>query len=1431
VCGCSPREALVSYALNWINTQLDTGGNDTPVIPEDCSTILSKGILAALTSKNVQLFNETIIMISKYAEKLNSQEESPDPVTLDFFLTLTAIPNANQISIMAIHHHAASHPESVLNAMTRSVSTMSLNDVLALHSCVLKSSLPPDIMKTLFSNTVQQLCLRPVAPFEKESITFMLQSVVSKFPEAAIDPLLSMIESEDPITLKQALRHIIGFGEYHSSMLVMEHFKSILVSASPVGQMVFLWECTSMLIDPEHSDRSPWTKEDEVRGLISHWSTTVIELLNEGVFAESKTPVLTILGKFLFEILKNTPPTNERPLWTDEVLKWAQRSESDILDKVLWDDFFDIYNIDIDHGPGMEIHEDETVNDLVAPDVCPWGSACLTLDDKFNVVNGRDKHAPPGFSAAFARRFSGRTPCIRDDLSAVTLLLIERLSQYLVDKELQTLASLPWRKLSYDKNQHVIKAAAVMMMMQAQQFPTVVRELLCTEMYSQQSTVRSLGLKRFGNLWRHREHLSRVYVVTYQSMEKPVTLPDPIVGLVSDEDLATKGQELMLPPIFGIAVSPIIDLCQDESTAVSMLARKVLRMCLADDTELIMRVTFEQVGYVGDMARSQMIARCISIIQQLHQPPAIYVCLLFNFVITLLVEWQQSGSAFVLPFDTLRCVTLLIGLVPHMNYIRLKDIRATARAPFLIQPLDLTLEFETDKTRHTSAEEVRGLLADHFLQHVTDTAKFTSVFPNDERPHKHQQLREVQAVMGELVHQAKLIFALRILQEFPDQQVDMKNKLLAEGQHLLQEQLIDCYRSHTEAKSRDDGIKRKEVDSMFVFQEIKRVIPATFHHVLSQTTHTTQYLWLLLGKLLLPCWNDCGFSEDDKSVHTLVGIITCLNMIILKHSTLLHSVVEAVTVYCQLVLQHYRFFREDGYRHCIHVLAKVYEMRMDHSEIKACLEFMFGHFYRVHGQAFLLQALACLGPTVVGDVLKTDSRSIVSLISSLRMSSDQSKYNHLCWTPQLTGEAHFNLEEVVKTLVCLVIHSPTLPGTAVFFEMLEHLISGLQQHPDWEGLGQGQKFLSSLKKLLESLDPRVYNINFGAIPTRFKVCLFRYVQRLGKIDAMIYNKYYHIAHECVASLLTDAFERDQELAVNWLHEYCEDFICHIDRQKYEVFGPIRTLITSCLEVFRKAPVWGAWASVFHSLTGILREHPDVCDFIAKDVLETVADTLWKYDMVEPRVVLSAIELFSFVACRETGLTTCVPVPLLLSSQNTDNVELRAQDFLVQVVMPMAHSMSLHAISNSTYQHGWSWPMLFILDCLHERRAIEQSLLTLQVVLAFGHPCLGRWSACITAIVSAMFADEDHPSTAVAKLLQNFLHFVILLKPNLYLTLLPIVKRYFGASRLVSIPGGDKLPVSEVMKLSPCTTSEMLEWMEPSLGAAQDLRGSPASPFF
>ena len=137
-------------------------------------------------------------------------------------------------------------------------------------------------------------------------------------------------------------------------------------------------------------------------------------------------------------------------------------------------------------------------------------------------------------------------------------------------------------------------------------------------------------------------------------------------------------------------------------------------------------------------------------------------------------------------------------------------------------------------------------------------------------------------------------------------------------------------------------------------------MPDMISNLLQKTRHATHYLWLLLFKALLPSWNDCGYVAEDKSVHILVALITGLNMLILKHSMVVSTVVQVVTVYCQLVLQHFRFFRHDGYRHFLPIMTKVYEMRYGISEVRSVMEFAFGHFYRLHGQAFILQVIACV---------------------------------------------------------------------------------------------------------------------------------------------------------------------------------------------------------------------------------------------------------------------------------------------------------------------------------------------------------------------------------------------------------------------------------------------------------------------------------------
>jgi len=1387
----------------------------------------TKGVLSAVKNTPGQLFNDILLLISKLADRAKSSDSAPDWVILELFLGLTTVPNANQLALSTLKHFARTHPESVLESMFKTVSTQAMSDVVAFHSCVLRSALPPSLVNTCFSNMLQACALRPILVSEKPMVGVMLENVADIFPDAVFGPLGVMFESDNPEDVKKGVLHCIALESFHHKNAISHRFfTSILTSASPLGKMVFMWEATSKLTMCAERGRLSHEADREYRILNKRWSSEVESVIQSGIFAESEPPVLTMLGKLLYQLWTASPSTRERPSWTNIVLQWGQRKGNpDHEYHELWNDFDTVYQLinDMQQMSGQNIDNmGDSTDDLVMMNMCPWGARQLMLDENCEVMDGRNGNIldDDAFCSAAAKHFANREKCRRDDLLAISVLLLERLSQFLLDKELQSISVLPWYNLSYVKDDRVVRAASLMMMTQAQLFPSGVRELLCINLYNDNHTLRADGLHRFAKLWAHRKHLSSIYSVMYSSMLKPTPLPEPLVGILTDEDVVDADPGAMLPPILGIAVFPIIDLCLDNSTDVAMMARKTLGTCLAEHPELFLRVTFEQAGHVGDTARSQMLARAMSISQQLYAPPALYVVLMFNFIVSLLVDVQQNGSAFEFPFDALRSIPLLTKLVPRMQWLRVKDIRAKARAPFLVQIFDLALESDdgSEKSRRKQ-HKINGnsdqwIDAEEFFTHSTSVKSFVSIFPDGvERPCKYQNVREVSVFMSEMTHQTKLMFLLRVIEDFPDQTPELKSKLLGEFQWLIQEVLIDCYRQHTEAKSHHSG-DTKKADPLFILQQIKHTMPAMINDLIGKTRHATHYLWLMLGKALLPSWDDCGYVADDKSVHALVALITGLNMLILKHRMVVSTVVQVVTLYCQLVLQHFRFFRHDGYRHFLPILTKVYELRSSNPETKAVMEFAFGHFYRLHGQAFILQVIACLSPSSVGDVLVVNTHTLVSMIACLRSGPASSKYNDICWSPELTGEAHFNLEDLVKIQVCLIIHSPTLPGTAVFFEMLDHLIPGLQVHPEWQAQ-EGKKFLAILSRLFESLDPNVYNIRFDSVPLRYKICLFKFLQRLGHIDLALYEKYYGIAHLYIVSMLVEAIELDQERCVAWLREYCHVFLANLDPEQVDVFGPIQTLIPEILQVYKLAPQWSGWASVFDSINVVLQKHPDPCTLVAKDLLMVLSDTLWRHEEYEPRLVFSVIDLFGFVACNEPHYDSSVPSAPVISASTTKNPGKRAAVFIANVILPLAHSMSGHA--SFAIQSGWSWPVEFLVTCLHEKYAVEEALLALEICLLYGHPSLGAWSASITSVLAMLLAaQQDNPTSRLARALQRMLHFTTLLKPDVYNSLLTLIRRNSPASMMITHPGSGEIPLQQVFKLTPCTTSEMFHWLEPDL---------------
>ena len=68
----------------------------------------------------------------------------------------------------------------------------------------------------------------------------------------------------------------------------------------------------------------------------------------------------------------------------------------------------------------------------------------------------------------------------------------------------------------------------------------------------------------------------------------------------------------------------------------------------------------------------------------------------------------------------------------------------------------------------------------------------------------------------------------------------------------------------------------------------------------------------------------------------------------------------------------------------------------------------------------------------------------------------------------------------------------------------------------------------------------------------------------------------------------------------------------------------------------------------------------------------------------------------------------------------------------------------------------------------------------------------------------------------ARALQRFLHFTTLLKPDVYLSLITLVRRTSPASVMITHPGSGEITIQQVLRLAPCTTSEMFHWLEADL---------------
>jgi len=976
-------------------------------------------------------------------------------------------------------------------------------------------------------------------------------------------------------------------------------------------------------------------------------------------------------------------------------------------------------------------------------------------------------------------------------------------SPMLTEQEIGSLAQLSWYCLSYNDDA-VVQAASTMVMLQAQLLPSKVRELICTDMYSQEHDKRKAGLVRFGSLWAQRRRLSMIYTVMFETLKKPA-MPELVVGVSLEEECEPE-PGCILPPILGVAASPIIDLCLDSSAEVSQRARKLLMSCLANDPELFLRVTFEQVGRVNDMAQAQMLARVIRITQSLLTPPDDYCRLMFNFIIQLTVEKKINGSSATFPFEAMRTISVLSGLVTHMHGLRLRHIRAQAHAPFVLQL------FDVDMLELSESRDMKTAVPQQEILTLTKTkhADTFILFPNiADRPVKYAPNRNVHLSMNFLVHHSKLLLAARIIENFPREADELKSKVYAELHHILQESLHDLYSQRMDETSYSSG-KRLEPEKLIEYMK-SRMVPA-IHEILLQTSPDTVHLWLMIARMLLPYWNDCEFDDSEHSVHVLILLLVSLNIIILRHHTQLQTCIEVVTLYCQFAIMHYRFFREDGYRHILAPLVKVYALSDDNPEIKDLIQHAFGHFYRIHGQLFLLQILTALAPSIAGPGLAVDGSIILNLVASVRQSNVSEKWADICWSPEVSGDLHFSMEEFVQMQVCLIVYSPTCSGTGILVEMLCHLVPALENLHEWKA-SEGKKFIQILSRLFESLDPDQYNIRFEAVPMKYKISLFQILQRLGYIEPAMYLKYHPIIHKCAFSTLASSIESGENDALEWLDTYCHNFIVHLNKNEGEALQPMSSFLPELFKVYELCPLWTGWGTVFHGVSTVLKAHPYLCLDLSHIILDTMQKIVLQFEQLDRGVLLTACEVFGFCLTHQIGIKSYVPTtPLIVSA--AENHEDRAKHLLFNVVVPMAHSMSVKRPTE--VEKGWSWVIACILQCLHQGLAKEEALLALQVALLFGHHNLGSWSASIATTVATMLSQENALSANyVSSSLKTFFQFCVLLKPNVYVNLVTFIRRLFPPQFCISW-GSGKLPLATALNQSPRTTTEMWAWLEPTL---------------
>ena len=589
----------------------------------------------------------------------------------------------------------------------------------------------------------------------------------------------------------------------------------------------------------------------------------------------------------------------------------------------------------------------------------------------------------------------------------------------------------------------------------------------------------------------------------------------------------------------------------------------------------------------------------------------------------------------------------------------------------------------------------------------------------------------------------------------------------------------------------------------------------TIHAVLSKVPLETERLWMAMGLDMLPHWRNIPFEDTKEEVHVLITLLMATNMIMMKHHSQVLMILDALQIYTKAVVQYFRFFKDGGYKYFLLEFAKVYDMADASSEIRKMLGLAWSHFYRLHGQEFLVQAVTYLSPLSQTAVFTLSPNTIIELLESNYDTSSQKKthwYSATFWTPPAPVDVDTGVIPTIRMLICMLLYSPTKPAVSHFVQMLNALIPTVML-PPWEF--DQHECLEMLHTMFDSMRPKGFRVNYQRMPFIVKVGLVELLCSVMEYDDQAFEKHSETLHDCIASILQTIslqqsealFIADQSATLTWMHCFFHQCTINPD-SKYNL-----KILTSCFNACEAQYQWIHWDTLFYSIAHFVQTVPAADAQPCKNLIFTRCVEIASIPDL-PRNVLCTlvhcISACSFVIClTECEMPALPNLPITATTvQNgnqadTEQSKTRARhipDFHNDFLGPLIKNLSGGSV-NMQDNPVWSWITQYCIDCINNQVAVLESLSSLHQIIVFGHRNIGSLSSSITTVLVLLQDCRDN-SEDVPELCYQILLLAYTMRPGLCSYLFPFIKHLSCAPRAPRAQGEERvasLPVSRAWR--------------------------------